>query len=115
MGHRGRAADRRHPYIDLAAVDDGLAPFLGEVGQGILNPATAVAGLRQLEPLQDCLDAQADGALGHCERYRDGGVVLPLDDLFKKAGFNLGDFTVQSLAARLPSISTRSQCAAGPT
>jgi multiple sugar transport system substrate-binding protein len=27
------------------------------------------------------------------------GVVLPLDDLFKKAGFNLGDFTVQSLAA----------------
>jgi ABC-type glycerol-3-phosphate transport system substrate-binding protein len=27
------------------------------------------------------------------------GVVLPLDDVFKKAGFNLGDFTVQSLAA----------------
>src|SRR5215471_11827136 len=27
------------------------------------------------------------------------GVVLPLDDLFKKAGFNLGDYTVQSLAA----------------
>jgi ABC-type glycerol-3-phosphate transport system substrate-binding protein len=27
------------------------------------------------------------------------GVVLPLDDLFKKARFNLGDFTVQSLAA----------------
>src|SRR5690348_16925952 len=25
------------------------------------------------------------------------GVVLPLDDLFKKARFNLGDFTVQSL------------------
>ncbi|HET8999720.1 MAG TPA: extracellular solute-binding protein [bacterium] len=27
------------------------------------------------------------------------GVVLPLDDVFKKAGFNVGDFTVQSLAA----------------